>query len=78
MRSNVGKKIGQPFNAAIEIHIQGNLRVAAAGLNRADVGAANLNGRALNAGDAAALQSETQLRLAQGLGAEVLVFDLAP
>jgi quercetin 2,3-dioxygenase len=37
-----------------------------------------VNGRALQAGDAAHLQGETRLDLADGSSAEVLVFDLAP
>ena len=41
-------------------------------------GAVEVNGQALQAGDALGLQGETNLRLAKGQGAEVLVFDLAP
>jgi len=41
-------------------------------------GQLEVNGQVLNAGDAAALQSEDRLQLAQGRLAEVLVFDLAP
>lgn len=41
-------------------------------------GQLEVNGQVLKAGDAAALQSETALQLAQGQDAEVLVFDLAP
>ena len=41
-------------------------------------GAVEVNGQALQAGDALGLQGETKLRLAKGQGAEVLVFDLAP
>ncbi|MFC5523984.1 pirin family protein [Polaromonas jejuensis] len=41
-------------------------------------GQLEVNGQVLHAGDAAALQSESQLRLAHGQSAEVLVFDLAP
>jgi quercetin 2,3-dioxygenase len=40
-------------------------------------GQLEVNGHRLLAGDAATLDSETQLRLSQGQGAEVLVFDLA-
>jgi len=40
-------------------------------------GALEVNGQALQAGDAAALRGEAQLRLAAGRDAEVLVFDLA-
>jgi quercetin 2,3-dioxygenase len=40
-------------------------------------GALQVNGQPLNAGDAALLQSESLLALAQGQDAEVLVFDLA-
>jgi redox-sensitive bicupin YhaK (pirin superfamily) len=40
-------------------------------------GEIEVNGHALSAGDAALLDGETQLRLSQGRGAEVLVFDLA-
>ena len=36
------------------------------------------NGQPLHAGDAVALQAESQLQLARGESAEVLVFDLAP
>jgi redox-sensitive bicupin YhaK (pirin superfamily) len=39
-------------------------------------GALELNGRALRAGDGAMLQAEPAIGLAQGQGAEVLVFDL--
>ncbi|QEA14218.1 pirin family protein [Comamonas flocculans] len=41
-------------------------------------GTLDVNGAALAGGDAALLQDETQITLAQGKGAEVLVFDLAP
>ena len=41
-------------------------------------GTLTVNGQALQAGDALGLLAETQLSLGQGLGAEVLVFDLAP
>jgi redox-sensitive bicupin YhaK (pirin superfamily) len=41
-------------------------------------GALQVNGQALVAGDAAMLEQETVLRLDQGDGAEVLVFDLRP
>ena len=41
-------------------------------------GQLEVNGQLLRAGDAAALQSESQLQLARGQSAEVLVFDLAP
>jgi redox-sensitive bicupin YhaK (pirin superfamily) len=41
-------------------------------------GALTVNGQALQAGDALGLVAETQLKLGQGQGAEVLVFDLAP
>jgi redox-sensitive bicupin YhaK (pirin superfamily) len=41
-------------------------------------GELEVNGQRLNAGDAALLQQENTLRLAQGRDAEVLVFDLAP
>jgi redox-sensitive bicupin YhaK (pirin superfamily) len=41
-------------------------------------GALTVNGQALQAGDAAKLVGEAQLRLAEGDHAEVLVFDLAP
>ena len=41
-------------------------------------GQLEVNGQLLRAGDAAALQSESQLQLASGQSAEVLVFDLAP
>jgi len=40
-------------------------------------GALQVNGQALQAGDAAMLQAESSLALSQGLDAEVLVFDLA-
>ncbi|MDQ3060265.1 MAG: pirin family protein [Pseudomonadota bacterium] len=40
-------------------------------------GQLDVNGQRLQAGDALALQSQAQLTLAQGQGAEVLVFDLA-
>jgi len=40
-------------------------------------GALDVNGQRLNTGDAALLQGETVLKLAQGEAAEVLVFDLA-
>lgn len=40
-------------------------------------GAVQVNGQALQAGDAALLQAETALQLSQGQDAEVLVFDLA-
>jgi redox-sensitive bicupin YhaK (pirin superfamily) len=41
-------------------------------------GQLDVNGQTLEAGDALALQSQTQLTLARGRSAEVLVFDLAP
>ncbi|HQS30680.1 MAG: quercetin 2,3-dioxygenase [Polaromonas sp. 39-63-203] len=41
-------------------------------------GQLEVNGRVLQAGDAAALQSEGELQLKGGKAAEVLVFDLAP
>lgn len=41
-------------------------------------GALSVNGQVLQGGDAALLQDETQIALAQGQDAEVLVFDLAP
>jgi redox-sensitive bicupin YhaK (pirin superfamily) len=41
-------------------------------------GQLEVNGQRLEAGDALALQSQDQLTLASGRGAEVLVFDLAP
>jgi len=41
-------------------------------------GALQVNGQALEAGDAALLQGESRIELAQGRDAEVLVFDLAP
>ena len=41
-------------------------------------GQLEVNGQVLHAGDAVALQSESELRLANGQLAEVLVFDLAP
>jgi redox-sensitive bicupin YhaK (pirin superfamily) len=41
-------------------------------------GTLNVNGQTLSGGDAALLDGETRLELAQGEGAEVLVFDLAP
>ena len=41
-------------------------------------GALQVNGQALAAGDAAMLEQESVLRLDQGDGAEVLVFDLRP
>ena len=37
-----------------------------------------VNGEAMQAGDAALIEGESRLTLAQGQGAEVLVFDLAP
>jgi hypothetical protein len=40
-------------------------------------GSITVNGQALGQGDAIKLQDETLLRLTQGVGAEVLVFDLA-
>ncbi|BAO81397.1 pirin-related protein [Serpentinimonas raichei] len=40
-------------------------------------GALSVNGTALQGGDAALLQAETQLKLSDGQDAEVLVFDLA-
>ena len=40
-------------------------------------GALQVNGRALSGGDAALISQESQLELAHGQGAEVLVFDLA-
>ena len=41
-------------------------------------GQLEVNGQVLHAGDAVALQSESELRLTNGRLAEVLVFDLAP
>ena len=41
-------------------------------------GGLEVNGQTLAQGDAALLQQETQLQLARGQNAEVLVFDLAP
>ena len=41
-------------------------------------GSLSVNGEPLQAGDAALLADEAQLRLEQGADAEVLVFDLAP
>ena len=41
-------------------------------------GTLQVNGQTLNAGDAALLQAESALNLAEGRDAEVLVFDLAP
>ncbi len=41
-------------------------------------GQLTVNGTALAGGDAALLQDEAEIRLADGKGAEVLVFDLAP
>ena len=41
-------------------------------------GAAEVNGERLEAGDAALLQQEHRIKLANGSDAEVLVFDLAP
>ena len=41
-------------------------------------GELEVNGKRLKAGDAALLQEETEVRLGQGRGAEVLVFDLQP
>jgi redox-sensitive bicupin YhaK (pirin superfamily) len=41
-------------------------------------GKISVNGQILSAGDAALLDGETRVELAQGEGAEVLVFDLAP
>lgn len=41
-------------------------------------GALQVNGQRLQAGDALKLQGEAAVRLGQGQGAEVLVFDLAP
>ncbi|MDB5868307.1 MAG: Pirin-like protein [Polaromonas sp.] len=41
-------------------------------------GQLEVNGQALHAGDAVALQSESRLHLSRGQAAEVLVFDLAP
>ena len=38
----------------------------------------NVNGQVLSGGDAAMLSGEAELRLSEGRGAEVLVFDLAP
>jgi redox-sensitive bicupin YhaK (pirin superfamily) len=40
-------------------------------------GSAEVNGRPLQAGDALALENESELTIADGRGAEVLVFDLA-
>ena len=39
-------------------------------------GRVSVNGRALEAGDAARLEGEALVELSQGSGAEVLVFDL--
>ena len=41
-------------------------------------GSLQVNGHALEAGDAAVMEGESLLSLAQGVDAEVLVFDLAP
>ena len=41
-------------------------------------GSLEVNGQTLSGGDAALLNGESQLKLAQGKDAEVLVFDLAP
>ena len=41
-------------------------------------GGLEVNGQTLAQGDAALLQQETQLQLARGQSAEVLVFDLSP
>jgi quercetin 2,3-dioxygenase len=41
-------------------------------------GQLEINGQQLHAGDALALQAESQLQLSRGEAAEVLVFDLAP
>ena len=41
-------------------------------------GSVQVNGQALQAGDAVGLRAETRLSLGRGSGAEVLVFDLAP
>ena len=41
-------------------------------------GQLEVNGQTLHTGDALGLQSESQLKLSHGQGAEVLVFDLAP
>ena len=41
-------------------------------------GGLDVNGQTLQAGDAAAVESESQLHLRAGRDAEVLVFDLAP
>ena len=41
-------------------------------------GGLDVNGQTLRAGDAAAVESESQLHLTAGQNAEVLVFDLAP
>jgi redox-sensitive bicupin YhaK (pirin superfamily) len=41
-------------------------------------GELTVNGARLGAGDAARVEGETQLTLAEGNQAEVLVFDLAP
>ena len=41
-------------------------------------GQLDVNGNTLAAGDAARLENESALKLANGNGAEVLVFDLAP
>lgn len=41
-------------------------------------GCLNVNGQTLEAGDALFVQNEPELHLGQGIGAEVLVFDLAP
>ena len=40
-------------------------------------GAVNVNGQSLEAGDALKITDETEVRLEQGRGAEVLLFDLA-
>jgi redox-sensitive bicupin YhaK (pirin superfamily) len=41
-------------------------------------GKLEVNGHRLTAGDASLLQDENRIELANGAGAEVLVFDLAP
>jgi redox-sensitive bicupin YhaK (pirin superfamily) len=41
-------------------------------------GALDVNGQRLSAGDGALLRDESRVSLSRGIGAEVLVFDLAP
>jgi hypothetical protein len=41
-------------------------------------GSLTVNGQALHAGDALRVQAESRLTLSDGVGADVLVFDLAP